>query len=66
MTRFSQRIGITPATKQMQVDNIDDDLRNGLWNGLKIYLIDPISIASRGSYHNDEFNIFCRTLWHHF
>jgi len=33
---FSQRIGIKPVKAVIQVDSMDDDLRNGLWNCLTI------------------------------
>lgn len=32
MARFSDRIGVTQARRALQVDAIDDDLRNSLWN----------------------------------
>lgn len=35
--RFSQRIGIKPAQKLAQKDNIDEDLRNSLWNALTLF-----------------------------
>jgi len=31
---FSQRKGIIPLKKELQVDSLDDDLRNGIWNVL--------------------------------
>ena len=31
---FSQRNGITPESKDIQLESIDDDLRNGIWNVL--------------------------------
>ena len=31
---FSQRKGITPVKSVLQINNIDDDLRNGIWNVL--------------------------------
>lgn len=37
MELFSHRKGIKTVKKVMQVDNIDDDLRNGLWNALTVY-----------------------------
>lgn len=30
--KFSQRIGITPETKLVQVESMDDELRNSLWS----------------------------------
>lgn len=35
--RFSQRAGITPVKIDLQVDSIDDDLRNSIWNVLHLY-----------------------------
>ena len=34
--RFSQRIGRTPITKLAQIESIDDDLKNSLWNAISI------------------------------
>lgn len=35
---FSQRKGFKPATKALQVDNIDQELRNRLWTILSVHL----------------------------
>lgn len=37
MKLFSERKGIEKPKVSVQIDNIDDDLRVGLWNGLNIY-----------------------------
>ncbi len=34
---FSYRKGLKPVKSIMQVDNMDNDLRNNLWNALTIY-----------------------------
>ncbi len=34
---FSQRKGLKPVKTMMQVDSMDTDLRNGLWNMLQLY-----------------------------
>lgn len=62
--KFSQRIGRIPAVKQLQIDSIDDDLKNGLWNGLKLYVLDNLSKHNNYS-TKTEFDIFCSILWHH-
>ena len=31
---FSQRRGINPTKKNIQIESMDDDLRNGIWNSL--------------------------------
>ncbi len=38
--KFSQRIGITPIDKVIQIKSIDDDLRNSLWSLLTIFYWD--------------------------
>lgn len=37
---FSQRMGITKPKSVIQVDSIDDDLRNALWNALTVSAFD--------------------------
>src|SRR5215204_37288 len=34
MTSFSEREGIVPKRTLLQIDSMDDDLRNSLWNAL--------------------------------
>ena len=36
MALFSQRIGITPLQKAIQIESMDDELRYGLWNVLQV------------------------------
>ena len=61
--KFSQRIGKAPTTKQLQIESLDDELKNGLWNGIKIFVLDQLEKQSR--YSNDtEFEVFCSILWH--
>ena len=35
---FSQRMGLTPVRKALQIDSMDEPLRNGLWNGIHAIL----------------------------
>lgn len=37
MDLFSQRKGIKPVKSIIQSDNIDEDMRNSLWNALTIF-----------------------------
>jgi len=37
MKSFSQRKGLKPVKSVMQVDSMDEDLRNGLWNALTFH-----------------------------
>ena len=45
---FSQRICITEISKPMQVESIDEDLSIGLWNVIKIQILDR-----KGEYKNE-------------
>lgn len=58
---FSQRIGKTPISKVMQIESIDEDLKNTLWNTYSEYLFTPI-INSLGDYRI----IFTDAIWHNF
>ena len=40
MTLFSQGKGIRPASKALQIESIDQDIRNRLWSGIKLALWD--------------------------
>lgn len=63
--KFSQRIGKTPATKSIQLESLDDDLKNGLWNIIKFIFLDRISRSKIQGYPS-KFNIFCEYLWHEY
>jgi len=61
---FSQRKGLKPVRKAIQKDYMDDELRNRLWNALKIHYWDKIKEHfSWKSYHPDIYNL-CVSLWH--
>jgi hypothetical protein len=62
--RFSQRIGKTLATKNIQLEGLDTDLLNGLWNLIKIFVLDKIPRHSQYGIEGD-FNRFSNILWHH-
>lgn len=63
--RFSQRIGKTQATKNIQLESIDKDLLNGLWNLIKIFMLDTIPKHSKYG-NGGDFNNFSDILWHNF
>lgn len=54
--KFSQRIGITPLKTTIQINSMDEDLRNSLWNIFNIFFV---SILSKRA----EFKIFFTNLW---
>lgn len=63
---FSQRMGITPEKKPIQLESMDDDLRNGLWNDFLMYFyhdLDSSDIDFRGFSQHDRLYEF---LWRNF
>lgn len=64
--KFSQRKGIIAATKEIQLEDIDNDLRMGLWNifynsfMLKLAAVDPDPYGYTNYYENS----FASTFWH--
>ncbi|BAS56186.1 hypothetical protein NIES2135_45120 [Leptolyngbya boryana NIES-2135] len=68
---FSQRHGFTSLRKQLQLEDIDQDLRNCLWNAFKISYWDRIESASSGyvtydSVKNSTFKVLIYAYWHSF
>lgn len=63
--KFSQRIGKTASIKDLQIESIDSDLLNGLWNLTKIHIINKISTFSVYGGEGD-FPIFASITWHKF
>jgi hypothetical protein len=58
--RFSQRIGKTPIKTILQIESIDDDLKNILWNTI----IDIFKLDDNGGYkHNDLSNHIWATFF---
>jgi AbiJ N-terminal domain 4 len=64
--KFSQRLGITNSTKVIQVENMDDDLKNSLWNILKVTILDEIKDEHSYSLGVNVSDFFSRSLWHNF
>ena len=63
MKLFSQRKGIKPVKSVIQVDSMDDDLRNGLWNALTIFYWSKVKKTVYG-YKYDNIDILLKMLWH--
>jgi len=64
MKLFSQRKGIKPVKSVIQMDDMDDDLRNGLWDALTIFYWDQVK-GNRISYSEDEkIATLFKRLWH--
>jgi hypothetical protein len=65
MTLFSEREGLKPTKSAIQVDSLDSDLRNGLWNVLAAFYWDRVkykTVSSSLSYYDDMHGLFTR-IW---
>lgn len=57
---FSQRKGFKPIKNVIQVEDMDDELRNGLWNALSIHYWE---LAKNEDLINKALRPLCRDLW---
>ncbi|TEA54393.1 hypothetical protein EZE46_04505 [Bacillus sp. BH2] len=69
--RFSERMGFAPVKELIQIESMDDDLRNGLWNAFESVIAGPGIAADRSAYitvYNpmDSFNKFIVNQWCNF
>lgn len=70
--RFSQRLGLIPATKVAQREAMDDELRNSLWSLLTLYYWDTYHAPGNPMYGRDDYvrgsNLepLMMDLWLHF
>lgn len=69
---FSERYGYKPIKEIMQIESMDEPLRNGLWSLLKVHCWDHVtSSVSDGKcylgYHgNEEIKLLCQHLWFYY
>lgn len=61
MKLFSQRKGLKPVKSVIQIDSMDSDLRNGLWNSLVIFYWDQVKGDWLPNYTN--VNLLLKILW---
>lgn len=64
---FSERYGYKPIKEIIQLESIDDDLKNSLWSLLKIHVWDHVHHTS-GAYgyylsNNENHKALCERLW---
>lgn len=59
---FSQRMGITPNSKELQIEHIDEELKNGLWNLIEVLYLEEISDSGLIS----DFEELIKIIWHDF
>ena len=70
MKLFSHRYGFKPIKDRIQIDNMDGDLRNGLWNALKIFYWDyaynglVYEIKTEGSSEEKAVISLIERIWH--
>jgi hypothetical protein len=64
--RFSQRIGKRPVKTVLQIESIDEDLKNRLWNGILEDFFDQISDYSSNDYVETEKIKWCKYIWKDF
>jgi len=62
---FAQRIGKKPSTKELQIESIDSDLRNGLWNTYSSLLIGQIS-GYRSYGTRSQLDDYFDFVWHEY
>lgn len=60
--KFSERLGYKPVREQLQIDSVDDELRNALWS---VYL-EVFLLAIPNSLYEPVFTRFARGLWYDF
>lgn len=63
MPTFSQRKKLHPASKMLQVDGMDNDLRNSLWNALEHSLWKNWSHSSSYRSHDTEIKQLLEKFW---
>jgi hypothetical protein len=63
MARFSERIGVKPLKNVLQLESMDDDLRNGLWNVCYSLCLKRLATAT---YSINGTDYVCGPLWRDF
>lgn len=60
---FSERYGLKPVRDTFQVENMDEELKTGIWNSLLATCFDD---NYNPHIHNPLFENFCKTIWINF
>ena len=66
--RFSERYGYKPVREIVQIDSVDEPLRNGLWNVLQVHVWNYFTRGMYGKYDlpdrgNECLLQLCQDLW---
>jgi hypothetical protein len=64
MKRFSERIGKRESRVEIQMDGMDDALRNGLWNIIRFHFLNPLQYNHW--LRDSSFKVFVVEIWHSF
>lgn len=59
--KFSERIGKSKVKTELQLDYIDTELKNSLWNVVLQYINEPLRKTSY--LHNSSYKTFIHSLW---
>jgi len=65
MKRFSQRKGFKPVSETIQVDGMNSELRNSLWNILDVFIFQTDGYL-HVQYGKPKVDEFCSDIWFHF
>lgn len=60
--RFSQRRGIIPVKSEIQIESMDTDLRNSLWNAIYMYYWGRINVTRLSSLDSNLLTLFS-VIW---
>jgi hypothetical protein len=63
--KFSERIGKNKVKTMIQIDEIDEDLKNSLWNAITFYYWDIVKESFIKS-NNDDVRTFLIRIWIHY
>lgn len=66
MPLFSQRRGLTPIRNNLQIESIDDTLKNRLWNAIKIHYINFMRDCLIKNLNVSEILEFFNEFWDRF
>jgi len=64
--RFSQRKEIKPAKVPVQIDSIDNGLRNGLWSAISLNFLERVRLDINHSTDGCSHGLVLIRLWHNY
>jgi hypothetical protein len=63
MIKFSQRKGLKPIKSILQIDSMDSDLRNSLWNALDVCYWDFFASKFNDMMGGRTIRLLCKAIW---